>query len=173
MSFSVLILTRDEEINIASCLESVSWCDDVVVLDSYSTDGTVDLAKRMGARIFQRHFDSFAGQRNYALDAIRFRYPWLFQLDADERFTAQLRSECNAVVDKDVHSGYLVPNKMIFQGEWLRWAATYPTYQVRLLKVGELRFVQIGHGQREGNALRGIGMLQEPYLHFSFSKGAR
>lgn len=62
---------------------------------------------------------------------------------------------------------------MIFEDRWLRWAGMYPSYQMRLMKIGEARFVQKGHGQREGEVPRGVGVLGEPYLHYSFSKGIR
>ncbi len=168
---SVLILTKNEEANLPACLASVKWCDDVVVLDSFSTDRTVDLARAAGVRVEQRAFDDFAGQRNHALDRIPFKHPWVFHLDADEQFTAPLRTECEQAIAANQHSGYMVPNKLVFEGRWLKHAGMYPTYQMRLLKLGEVRFVQHGHGQREADAKRGIGTLHEPYLHFNFSKG--
>ena len=171
MSISVLILTLNEEMNLPACLESVRWSDDIVVLDSFSEDQTGQIAEAAGARVFQRTFDDFAGQRNHALDHIGFRHPWIFHLDADERFTPKLLAECRRVVAEDRYSGYLVPSKMILWGRWLRHAATYPVYQVRLMKLGEIRFVQYGHGQREFAATRGVGRLSTPYEHHSFSKG--
>lgn len=171
MSISIAILTRDEAENLPECLDSVGFSDDVVVVDSHSTDETVPVAQARGARVFQRQFDDFAGQRNYALDEIAFEHPWVFFLDADERFTPELESECLETVSRDLHSGYLVPSKLMFMGRWLRWAGNYPVYQTRLVKIGEIRFVQAGHAQREGAAERGIGTLEAPYLHFNFSKG--
>lgn len=169
--FSILILTLNEEINLPACLASVAWCDDVVVLDSFSTDQTMVLAKQAGVYVVQRKFDDFASQRNYALDTIAFKHPWIFHLDADERFTDKLRVECEHVVREDSQSGFMVPSKLMFMERWLRRAGMYPTYQMRLLKRGEVRFIQHGHGQREAEAKRGIGRLREPYLHFNFSKG--
>jgi glycosyltransferase involved in cell wall biosynthesis len=171
VAFSVLVLTLDEEGNLPGCLESVSWSDDVVVLDSFSSDRTVEIARASGARGYRRAFDDFAGQRNYAIDEIPFSHDWVFQLDADERFTPELRRECEDVIARDEKSGYLVPSRMMFRGRWLRWSGLYPSYQMRLMKLGEIRFVQKGHGQREAEALRGVGRLREPYLHYSFSKG--
>lgn len=171
MSFSILILTLNEEDNLSKCLESISWCDDVVVLDSYSKDGTVDVARAAGVRVYQRKFDDFAGQRNFALDEIDFKHPWVFQLDADEIFTPKLREACEREIAKDEFSGYLVPSKLMFRGRWLRFSGTYPIFQTRLVKVGEIRFVQAGHGQREGESERGLGTIREPYLHYNFSKG--
>jgi glycosyltransferase involved in cell wall biosynthesis len=168
---SVLILTLDEEHNLPDCLWSVDWCDDVVVLDSLSTDGTVEVARRCGAKVVQRPFDDFAGQRNFAMRSIDFRHPWVFHLDADERFTPELRAACQAAVAEDLKSAYFVPAKVIFMGRWIRRASLYPSYQVRLVKKGEVGFVQKGHGQQEHDARRGVGMISEPYLHFPFSRG--
>ena len=173
MAFSVLVLTLEEEDNVLPCMQSVSWCDDVVVLDSFSSDRTVELARAAGARVYRREFDDFAGQRNHAVDDIRFKHGWLFQLDADERFTPELRRECEDVIARDERSGYLVPSRMMFEGRWLRRSGLYPSYQMRLMKLGEIRFVQEGHGQREAEALRGVAYLREPYEHHSFSKGLR
>lgn len=169
--FSILILTRNEEDNIRGCLESVAWCDDVVVLDSLSDDDTVCVARDAGARIFEREFDDFAGQRNYAIDNVEFLNDWVFHLDADERFTPELREECRHVIQQDEFSGFQVPSRMILWGRWLKHAACYPVYQMRLMKLGEVRFTQHGHGQREVKAKRGIGKLSSPYDHLSFSKG--
>ena len=169
--FSILILTLNEEQNLPECIASVKWCDDVVVLDSLSTDRTVELAKAAGVRLYQRRFDDFASQRNYALDQVPFKHPWVFHLDADERFTEPLRRECEKAIAEDRRSGFLTPSKLMFMDKWLRWSGMYPVYQMRLMKLGEIRFVQKGHGQREADAKRGVGTLREPYLHYNFSKG--
>ncbi|NBS84562.1 MAG: glycosyltransferase, partial [Verrucomicrobia bacterium] len=77
--FSVLILTKNEEFNLPGCLNSVRWCDDVVVLDSKSKDRTQEIARAAGARVEEREFDDFGSQRNHALEKIRFQHPWIFQ----------------------------------------------------------------------------------------------
>ena len=171
MSFSILILTYNEETNIRECLDSVAWCDDVVVLDSLSTDRTRDIAECAGARVVQRPFDDFGGQRNFAHDHVPFRHPWVFHLDADERFTRALRAECERVVTLDERSAYFVPNRVIFMGKWIRRSTMYPHPQVRFVKIGEMRFTKAGHGQREADAKRGVGHLQAPYDHYNCSKG--
>jgi glycosyltransferase involved in cell wall biosynthesis len=169
--FSILILTYNESDDLAGCLKSISWCDDIVVLDSHSTDDTGALAKKAGARVFERKFDDFAGQRNYGLEEIKFKHEWVFHLDADEHFTDALKQECEALVASNENSGYLVPSKMILWGKWLKHAAAYPVYQMRFHRLGEIHFEQFGHGQREAGALRGVGVMKEPYEHHSFSKG--
>lgn len=171
--FSVLILTKNEEANIGACLESVSWCDDVVVLDSRSADRTREIAVSRGARVFEREFDDFGAQRNYALDHVEFRHPWVFHLDADERFNDELRRECEQAIAKDECSAYFVANRIIFLGRWIKNSSQYPYHQVRLVKRGEARFAKSGHGQKEDSALRGAGYLRTPYDHLNFSKGIR
>jgi glycosyltransferase involved in cell wall biosynthesis len=169
--FSILILSLNEETNLHACLDSISWCDDIVLLDSFSTDRTTDIARLRGIRVFQRRFDDFGHQRNYALREIRFKYRWVFHLDADERFNDSLRRECERVITLDCHSGYAVPNRIIFLGRWIKHCTQYPFPQVRLVRIGEMSFAKAGHGQGEENAIRGIGYIQTPFDHFNFSKG--
>jgi glycosyltransferase involved in cell wall biosynthesis len=169
--FSVLILTKNEESNLPACLAALPWCDDIVVLDSYSADGTVSIAGAAGVRVVQRAFDDFGSQRNFALKEISFKHPWVFHLDADERFNDQLRKECDAVIAADQHSAYWVANRIIFLGRWIRRCTQYPYPQVRLVKVGEVTFAKAGHGQREEAVLRGVGHLKQAYDHFNFSNG--
>ncbi len=169
--FSLLILTYNEESNLRACLESLSWCDDVVLLDSFSSDRTSEIAREMGARVYQRKFDNFGAQRNYGLGEIEFMYPWVFHLDADERFNEELREECERVIALDKHSGYFVPNRILFMGRWIKHCTRYPYPQVRLVKRGEIRFEASGHGQRECDAKRGVGHIHIPYDHYNFSKG--
>lgn len=171
ITFSVLILTKNEEANLPACLNSVAWCDDVVVLDSFSGDASCAVATAGGARLYQRAFDNFGAQRNFALDEIEFKHPWVFHLDADERFNDELRLECEKVIAADEHSAYFVPNRIIFLGKWIKHSSQYPYPQVRLLKVGEVRFAKAGHGQREDQAKRGVGHIHAAYDHFNFSKG--
>ena len=168
---SVLILTLNEEANLPDCLASVDWADDVLVLDSGSTDRTTDIARAAGARVMERPFDSFAGQRNYGLRHGNLQHEWVLHLDADERVTSALRGELlNAAqhADKDA---FRVPSKMMFQGSWLKHAGMYPTYQMRFGRREVLLFRQVGHGQRGDLDPENVGTLQHPLVHHVFSKG--
>lgn len=171
MSISVVILTLNEEQNLPRCLASVSWSDDIVVVDSGSFDNTVNIAERFGAAIYTRKFDNFAGQRNFALSSHNFKYEWVLHLDADEVVTDALRHELLQVIADPKFRAYLLPSKMIFQGRWLRYSGMYPTYQVRLSRCKGFRFKQLGHGQREDIPTEEVGKIVEAYLHYSFSKG--
>jgi glycosyltransferase involved in cell wall biosynthesis len=170
MGFSVLILTLNEAANLNECLRSVSVCDDVVVLDSFSQDETKEIALSRGVRFYQRRFDDFASQRNYANTEIKFKYPWVFHLDADERLTPELFKECEMAIRDSKYDGYLAAAKVFFMGRWIKHSTDYPVYQARLVRVSKFRFEQAGHGQREIQDMR-LGKLSNAYLHYPFSKG--
>ncbi len=168
---SVVILTLNEEMNIIDCLESCSWSDDVHVLDSGSTDRTIELAEEYGAKAHVHPFESFGKQRNWAIDNIEMKHDWIFHLDADERFTPELIREMKRLIaTKPKEAGFHIPNKLMFMGRWLKWSSGYPTYQMRLFHRKRMRFTDHGHGQREDTEGR-VSILDEPYLHYGFSKG--
>jgi glycosyltransferase involved in cell wall biosynthesis len=168
---SVVILTLNEELNLPRCLKAISWCDDVLIVDSFSSDATLRIAAEHGVRVVQRIFDSFAGQRNFAVDHCELKHDWIFHLDADEVMTPALSAEILesiAATDKDA---YRVSSKLMFRGKFLRRAGLFPWYQVRLGRRGKLRFTQVGHGQREQLPSDAIGTLKNSLLHFPFEKG--
>ncbi len=167
---SVIILTHNEETNIARCLDSVSWSDDILIVDSFSDDGTVEIAKRYGARVIQRAFEDFSSQRNFASEQGNLKHEWVLHLDADEIVTAELQAELARAMfaDKDA---YRISSRLIFCGKFLRRAGLFPSYQVRFGRKQALRFKQVGHGQRETLEPRRIGTLKASLLHFNFSKG--
>ncbi len=168
---SILILTLNEEQNLSRCLDSVAWSDDVLVVDSFSTDRTVEVARSKGARVVQNRFEDFARQRNFGLREGKLKHEWVLHLDADEVLTPELQRELLAVMGKPEHDAYRVASKMMFQGRWLKHSGMYPSYQVRFGRRDKLNFQQVGHGQRESLAAGSVGTLREPLLHYSFSKG--
>jgi glycosyltransferase involved in cell wall biosynthesis len=171
---SVVVLTHDEEGNIADCLRSCAWSDDVHVVDSGSRDRTCAIAGALGAKVHHHPFTSFGAQRNWAIDQVPCRHPWHFHLDADERFTAPLVREVFERLGPDGRgtsaAAFRVPSRMIFMGQWIRHSSGYPAYQVRLFRAGACRFLDFGHGQRE-SASGPIETLTCPYVHYGFSKG--
>lgn len=170
--FSVVILTLNEERNLPRCLRSLAGCDDIVVLDSGSTDATLVLARQHGARTFERRFDNFAAQRNYAHRAITFRHPWVFHLDADEEFTPELHAECRGVAARDPADldGFLVAPQMMFRGRWIPHCTDYPAWQARFAHAARFTFVEVGHGQREAPHMR-LGRLTANYRHYTDAGG--
>jgi glycosyltransferase involved in cell wall biosynthesis len=162
--FSAVILTLNEEKALPDCLASLRGCDDIVVLDSGSTDKTAALALAAGARVVERPFDSFAGQRNYADRAITYKNPWVFHLDADERMTPALFAECLRATQRDDLDGFRVAPRMMYEGRWVRHCTDFPAYQARLVHSSSFAFIQVGHGQREAPGMR-LENLKENYLH--------
>ena len=150
---SVVILTHNEEINLEACLESCSWCDDVAVLDSGSTDQTAQIAAQRGVKFYTHPFHSFGEQRNWAIDNIPAKHDWVFHLDADERFTPELIAEVDALLKANPsQAGFYVANQMIFMERWIKHASGYPAYQMRLFHKARMRFKDVGHGQRENTS---------------------
>jgi glycosyltransferase involved in cell wall biosynthesis len=173
MNVSILILTYNEEVNIARCLDSLAWCDDIVVLDSGSRDQTVSIAERAGARILTRKFDNFAGQRNFGLACGKFKHEWVLHLDADEVVTTEFQAALERLIPVDGIDAYFVPSKTMLFDTWLKHAGMWPAYQVRLGHRDRLRFIQVGHGQREDLPFGKTAKFDEPYLHYSFSHGMK
>lgn len=170
---SVVILTLNEADNLPRCLESIRWCDDVLIMDSGSTDDTTAIAVAAGARVLTRRFDTFANQRNHAMEHGALRHPWVLHLDADEVVSPELRDELQALA-AGANAGqpvYRVPSKLIFMGRWLRYSGMYPAFQVRFGQREHLRFVDHGHGQRESLPPEQVGTVSAPFDHYNFSKG--
>jgi glycosyltransferase involved in cell wall biosynthesis len=138
VKISAVILTRDEEKNIVDCINSLRWVDEVVVLDSFSTDHTVSLAQEAGARVVQHRFINYAHQRNVGISIAQ--HEWVFFVDADERATPELAAEVRAVTATDEYAGFWVPRRNYIFGRWIRHAGWYPDYQPRLLRVGKTRW---------------------------------
>lgn len=168
--FSIYILTHNEELDIAACIESALRSDDVIVVDSYSSDRTVEIARQYPVRVVQHAFESHGRQRTWMLEAVPPKYAWAYLLEADERMTPALFDECLAAVQSDRHVGYYVAERVIFMGQWIRHSTQYPRYQLRLLRHGKVWFTDYGHTEREvcdGST----GFLRETYPHYTCSKG--
>lgn len=170
---SIIILTKDEEKDLPACLEAIKWCDDVHVLDSGSTDKTLEIAKYYGAELSYNAFESFGKQRNFALENLPVKHDWILFLDADELVTPAFKEEIfEAVANaKDNIAGFYCCWKMILNGTWLKHCDNFPKWQFRLLRKGRANFTDFGHGQKEGEIDGEIEYIKEPYLHFGFSKG--
>ena len=170
---SVIILTKNEEEDIARCLKSISWTDDVHVLDSGSDDQTVEIAESFNAKVSFHPFESFGKQRNYALANLELKYDWILFLDADEVATSEFKEEIiqsTSNADENI-AGFYCCWKMMLEERWLKHCDNFPKWQFRLLKKGRACFTDFGHGQKEGEINGELGYIKNPYLHYSFSKG--
>ncbi len=139
LPIAVIVLTRDEELNLDACLESIaSWVGELFVLDSGSRDGTLEIAKRHGARIFEHDFETHARQWTWALANLPIMHEWVLGLDADQRITAELRQELAAlfVSEENVRSvnGFFIKRRQVWRGRWIRHGAYYPKYLLKLFR---------------------------------------
>lgn len=167
---SILILTKNEEHDLAECLKSVSWCDDIHVFDSFSEDKTLDIAKSYGAIITQRKFDNYANQRNAALSTLPFLYNWVFILDADERIPIILKNEIEKKLPilAEPTNAVRIRRRDFLENTWLKHAQLSP-YYVRLIRKGKAKY------HREINEVLEVeGKIEEfssYFDHYPFSKG--
>jgi glycosyltransferase involved in cell wall biosynthesis len=149
---SVIIPVKNEERNIAACLESVEWADEVWVVDSHSADGTVEVARRYTDKVAQ--FDYTGGypkKKNWALQNLPFKHEWILLLDADERVTPELRAEIYEILKRangggggEPVDGYYVNRKLIFLGRWIKHCGWYPSWNMRLFKHRLGRYEKLG-----------------------------
>lgn len=169
LNVSILILTKNEEQDLPGCLQSVAWSDDVHVLDSGSTDKTVEIAASFGAHVSTRPFDGYAKQRNFGLK-LPFKHEWVFILDADERVPDVLVQEMRAFIPNapTTTAAARIRRRDIWWGRWLKHAQISPFY-VRLVRVGRT------HYEREVNEVMvvdgDIADLAQHFDHYPFSKG--
>jgi glycosyltransferase involved in cell wall biosynthesis len=171
MNVSVLILTLNEEITIGECLDTLSWSDDIVVLDSFSSDATTRIATQHGARIVQRAFDTYSAQRNFGLTEIHYRNEWLIMVDADERIPADLHAEILEIAAKPPEGVTLcmMRRRDHLFGRWIKRSSGYPTWFGR--------FVRLGHAwverpiNEEYCTSGKTTKLQQHLDHYPFNKG--
>jgi glycosyltransferase involved in cell wall biosynthesis len=149
---SVAIFTLNEETNLPHCLKSLQpHCQDIVVVDSFSTDQTCEIAKQAGARVFQHAFTGFGDQRMWALQNIDFRNRWILILDADEQVTPQLWEEMVRRVQScaQTTSAFRLKRRFYWNGVWLKHANLYPSWIVRLIRRGEVTYLNRGHAETQ------------------------
>jgi glycosyltransferase involved in cell wall biosynthesis len=166
---SVLILTKNEEQEIRGCLDSVSWSDDVHVLDSYSTDLTVERARAAGANVVQREFDNWSAHQNWALSNIPFRNDWIFYLDADERVTPELAANIRQAISNpgDIVA-FRIRRRDFWGGRWLKHVQA-SSYYLRLFRPEKMRYERLVNPVSV--PLGPVGDVEGFLDHYPFSKG--
>ena len=166
MRLSVILITKNEAENIVACLESVAWADERVVVDSGSTDDTVQLARAAGARVIETDWAGYGPQKNRALDAAQ--GDWVFSIDADERATPELRAEIErAMSAPGQHVAFAVPRRSSYCGRFMRHGGWWPDHVVRLFRRGAGRFSDDQLHERvvvDGPC----GKLGEPLIHYTY-----
>jgi len=163
---SALVLTYNEETNIADCLDSISWIERVVVVDSYSNDQTEKICQQYDNLDFYKNkFKDFASQRNFGLDKIK--TDWVFVIDADERVTAELKDEIITILNESEAKaeGYEIARKNYFLGKWIKYCGWYPDYTLRLFK-SEYRYSGLVHESPQLNGK--IKKLDNDFIHYTY-----
>lgn len=181
---SVLIPTLNEERNLRECLRSVRFADEIVVVDSGSTDETASIAREMGARVVDFNWDGkFPKKKNWALGNVDWKHEWVLILDADERITPPLAREIDRIVRESRRKGYYINRRFMFMGRWLRHCGYYPSWNLRLLRHDAGRYERLedlgdtGSGDNEvhehivltsGESPETTGWCRHDMLHFAY-----
>ncbi|HEY2932858.1 MAG TPA: glycosyltransferase family 2 protein [Acidobacteriota bacterium] len=164
MNVAAILITRNEELNIEAAVQSVSWAAEIVVVDAFSTDRTPELCRRLGVRFFQREWQGYVNQKNFAVQQANQK--WILSLDADERVTSGLQQEILALPEQ-AHQGYRIPRRTFFLNQWIEHTSWSPDYQLRLFEKSKARW----QGGRLHESVRvdgSVGVLENPLLHYSY-----
>jgi glycosyltransferase involved in cell wall biosynthesis len=162
---SVTIITRDEEADITAAIASVAWADEIVVVDSHSSDRTVELARAMNARVIVRDWTGYIDQKNFA--AAQASNDWILSIDADERVTPELARDLQRTIQNPSCTAYEVPRVTWHLGRWIRGTDWYPDYQTRLYDRRAARW--IGRYVHEGVEVDGArGRLAGDLQHYAY-----
>ncbi len=165
-TISAIIITRNEADQVERCLKSLSWCDEIVIVDSGSTDETVAIARKYTDRVFVEDWKGFGAQKQSAL--AKAAGEWIFTIDADEVISSALSEEILHSIrrEKDVN-GFLIPRRNLYGSKWLRFGGQYPDYVLRLFRKKAGRFTESIVHERvivEGKTKK----LKTPIIHYAF-----
>lgn len=164
-TLSIIIITKNEAINIFDCINSASFADEILVVDSGSTDGTVEIAKNAGALVIETDWPGYGKQKNRAIEAAT--SDWIFSLDADERITPKLQAEILEAIKLETFKVFNVPRKSLYVSKFMNHCGWQPDYTKRLFKRGFAHFTnQRVHEHLE--TTERIGNLKESLIHYSF-----
>jgi glycosyltransferase involved in cell wall biosynthesis len=169
LKISATIITFNEAENIRSACESVAWADEILVVDSESTDATREIAESCGARVVVRPWSGFAAQKQFAADSVS--HEWVFSLDADERVSTELRTSIEDLLytpDAQLSDGYRVARRSFYMGRWIRGGGWYPDHQLRLYRRARGRWVgaYIHESVKMDEGAR-VSTLHGDLLHYS------
>lgn len=166
MKLTVTVITLNEASNIAAALESVSWADEIIVVDSHSTDDTVAIARRAATRVEVRDWPGYSAQKNFAAELAS--HDWILSLDADERVTPALADEIRGVLATSAaFGGYRIPRVAWYLGRWIRSTDWYPDYQLRLYNRRAGRWNE--RRVHESVAIDGpVGQLRHEIEHYPY-----
>jgi glycosyltransferase involved in cell wall biosynthesis len=162
---SAVIITKDEEKIIARCLDCLQWVDEIIVIDSGSTDNTMKIARQYGAKVYSREWAGYARQKNFGI--AKAKNGWVLSLDADEIMTDELADEIKNIPDSGAgKAGFFIARKNIYYGRWLRFGGIYPDHQLRLFKKQAGKYDEVDLHECVG--IKGeTGTLKNPVMHYT------
>jgi glycosyltransferase involved in cell wall biosynthesis len=174
MKISATIITFNEEANIKAACESVAWADEIVVVDSNSTDATREIAGACGARVITNAWPGFGAQKQFAVEQAR--HEWILSLDADERVSDELKRSIDALKQRpesELADGYEIPRRTFYQGRWIRGGGWYPDRQLRLFRKSKGHWKQRHiHESVTMDPGTRIGRLTGDLLHYTSPNAA-
>jgi len=166
VNLSIILITKNEEKNIRECLDSVSWIDEIVIVDSGSTDRTLEICREYTHQIFvNEHWKGFGYQKSMALKKVT--NEWVLSIDADERVSTELKNEIELAIGKGNYSAYSIPRQAYFLGKAMRHGGWWPDYVVRLFKRDIGRFSDDIIHERV-IVEESIKKLKNPLIHYSY-----
>lgn len=168
MKISAYIIAYNEVEKIEDCINSVLWADEIIVADSNSTDGTTDIAKKLGAKVIHIKFNGYGDLRNKAISHCS--GDWILSIDSDERCTLEVRDEILSLIENTDHDIFKIPRKNFFMGRWIKYSGWYPNFrQPQLFRTGKMSYDLktvhegfINHGNKK------IGVLKNNIWQFPF-----
>ena len=163
---TAFVITHNEEKNIEGCLGSISWSDEIVIVDSMSTDRTLDIAKKYTKNIYQKEFTNFSEMKNFALS--KATNHWVLSLDADERMSVEIKEEIQSMIlHNPQYSAYTIPRRNYIGTYWVKGGGWYPSAQMKLFRKDKFRFEEVEVHPRaflDGSC----GHLKGDMIHYSY-----
>lgn len=164
---SACVISGNEEYKIRRCLQSLTWCDEIILLDSYSTDRTIEIAREFTDRVYQHEWLGYVGQRNLVREYAR--HPWILFMDSDEEMSPALRDEILAEFNRGTgrYLGFEFPRQVYYLGRWVRHGEWYPDVKLRLFKKDFGRTE--GQEPHDRVVVRGpVKRLKAPIWHYTY-----
>lgn len=163
---SIVIVTKNEEANIEAALDSVKEAAEIVVIDSFSSDRTVEICRKYTDKVLQKEWEGYAKQKQSAVDLAT--CPWVFILDADERFTPELKAEVINAIKEGSHDGFYAPRKNFFMYRWIRHGGWWPDYTLRLFRKNS-GYVEDREVHEKVVVKGSTAYLKNPLVHYTYN----
>jgi glycosyltransferase involved in cell wall biosynthesis len=163
---SATVIAYNEEKDIARCLKSLSFCDEIIVVDSFSTDQTAEIAKKLGAKVYQKKWEGYGQQKNYAMSLAK--NEWVLNLDADEEVTLELKDEILEKISSNPKvNGFMIARKTFYRNKWIQHGGWYPNYVTRLSRKSKSKWTE--PSVHETLVVEGmVEKLKNPMNHYTF-----